>query len=153
MGSRFTVELPQGETTEAPVGKPRPRPPPAGARHRRVLVVDDNEDAADAVAEALHGAGYETIVAYDAPSALRKSHEQPIDAAVLDLGLPVMDGYELASRLRSERAAPGPRLIALTGYGQEKDLQRSKAAGFDEHLVKPIALDTLLDVLGRQLAS
>ncbi|MEQ1505918.1 MAG: ATP-binding protein, partial [Myxococcota bacterium] len=113
------------------------------AATRRILVVDDNEDAAVLLAEALGGYGHEIRTAFDGPSALRIAGEFRPQIAVLDLGLPVMDGYELAQRLRASPEPPA-RLVAVTGYGEARDRARSRAAGFDAHLVKPVSLDDLL---------
>ena len=107
-----------------------------------VLVVDDNVDAAQMVVESLHMLGHEALATYDGPSALGVASSMRPDIALLDIGLPVMDGYELAQRLRAE-LAPIPRMIALTGYGQETDRERSREAGFDLHLVKPVDLDQI----------
>ncbi|HEX4963959.1 MAG TPA: ATP-binding protein [Thermoanaerobaculia bacterium] len=104
----------------------------------RILVVDDNEDAAEMLVEALTRKGYETRVAYDAPAALRLAAAFSPDVAFLDIGLPVMDGYELASHLRNIPGLSGLRLIAVTGYGQESDLRKTREAGFHHHLVKPV---------------
>ncbi|MDQ2704975.1 MAG: ATP-binding protein, partial [Pseudomonadota bacterium] len=106
----------------------------------RILVVDDNEDSAEMLALALSGMGFETRMSIDAPSALRVAEEFEPNIAILDLGLPVMDGFELAGRLRALPGLSRIRLIALTGYGQESDRQRTRAAGFDHHLVKPVDL-------------
>jgi CheY-like chemotaxis protein len=108
-----------------------------------VLIVDDNQDATDLLAETLAGVGYETAVAYDGAEALRSVEASPPDVMVIDIGLPVMDGYELAARLREELPASKLRLIALTGYGQDSDREQSRKAGFDIHLVKPVDFDTL----------
>ena len=113
-------------------------------RRPRVLIVDDNEDATELLAEILRNAGYAIMAAYDGPSALRLVAASPPDVALIDLGLPVMDGYELAVRLREQRPASALRLIALTGYGQESERERGRQVGFDLHLVKPVDLDTLL---------
>ena len=114
-----------------------------------MLVVDDNDDAAALIAEALSAVGYTVRTAPDGPSGLRVASDFRPQLALLDIGLPVMDGYELAQRLR-EQAGPGPlRLVAVTGYGQADDRRRSEAAGFDAHLVKPITLEQLQRVLGR----
>jgi PAS domain S-box-containing protein len=110
---------------------------------RRVLVVDDNTDAAETLADILHELGHITSVAHDAPTALSKAAVFKPHVALLDIGLPVMDGYELARRLREQPEMRRVRLFAVTGYGQESDRIRSRAAGFHEHLVKPIDLATL----------
>lgn len=119
--------------------------------HARVLVVDDNRDAADAIATTLASLGYDTAVAYDGPGALEKAERFDPDVAVLDIGLPVMDGYELAHHLRDRYRRL--RLIALTGYGQERDRQRALDAGFAAHLVKPVELPTLLGAIAGQRSS
>jgi PAS domain S-box-containing protein len=109
----------------------------------RVLVVDDNEDGAEMLAEALSMKGYETRVALDAPTALRVAAEFSPQMAFLDIGLPVIDGYELASLLREIPGLADLRLIAVTGYGQESDREKTRAAGFHYHIVKPVDLDAL----------
>jgi CheY-like chemotaxis protein len=114
---------------------------------RRVLLVDDNRDAAESLAEALDDLGYATQVVHDSASALVAASDFRPDIALLDIGLPVMDGYELAGRLRTQLAPAVPRIIAITGYGSETDRVRSQAAGFAAHLVKPIDLDHLHSVL------
>jgi CheY-like chemotaxis protein/anti-sigma regulatory factor (Ser/Thr protein kinase) len=112
---------------------------------RKVLVVDDNQDAAAMLADLLDAMGYAARVAHDGPHALRVAAEFEPELALLDIGLPVMDGYELAQRLR-ERGRP-LRLIAVTGYGQEADKQRTREASFDAHLVKPVSADHLQGVI------
>ena len=112
------------------------------ASRRKILVVDDNVDAAEMLADYLTAMGHEVAVAHDGPEALLKQAAFGPEIGVLDIGLPVMDGYELATRMRKAAAAP-LRLVALTGYGQEEDRQRSRQAGFEAHLVKPIDLDEL----------
>ncbi|HEX9103862.1 MAG TPA: PAS domain-containing protein, partial [Polyangia bacterium] len=143
-GSTFTVRLPLARrvpTSEA-VTAPEPAPPP---RHARVLVVDDNEDAGQLLVDLLELLGYEARTAVDGPSALVAARDFQPNVALLDIGLPVMNGYELAARLRAEgRSIP---LVALTGYGQESDRQRSSEAGFAAHLVKPIDVDRLAAIL------
>jgi signal transduction histidine kinase/CheY-like chemotaxis protein len=114
-----------------------------------VLIVDDNEDAALMLADLLSGIGYATRVAHDAPQALAMADEYVPDVALLDIGLPAMDGYELARRLREKPAWGEVRLIAVTGYGQSSDRKRSLEAGFDHHLVKPIGLAALQEVIPR----
>ena len=106
-----------------------------------MLVVDDNVDAAEMLAELLRASGYTTSIAHDGPVALELARSFRPDIALVDIGLPVMDGYEVARRLRD--MLNGARLIAVTGYGQQGDRDRSLAAGFDAHLVKPVSLDVL----------
>jgi signal transduction histidine kinase/CheY-like chemotaxis protein len=144
-GAEFIVRLPraaEGVTAAAlrdgsPVGGPSPRP------GRRILVVDDNPDAAQLLADSLQALGHRTRVVFDGPSALDAAAEFAPDVALLDLGLPVMDGFEVAQRLRALPQLGGVQLVAITGYGQEIDRQRTREAGFDEHMVKPVDLDRL----------
>jgi PAS domain S-box-containing protein len=115
----------------------------------RVLVVDDNLDAADMLVAAMEELGYVAKRAHDAISALELAKEMRPDVALLDIGLPVMNGYELAKRLRAEPGLERIVLIAVTGYGQESDRLKAKEAGFDEHYVKPVDLATLAERLAR----
>lgn len=113
---------------------------------RRVLVVDDNEDAAELLAHGLRRRGFEVQLAFDGPTAIDLARDFRPDAAILDIGLPVMDGYELAGRLTSD-LSQRPKLVAVTGYGQQSDRDKSAAAGFDVHLVKPVQMKQVLDAL------
>jgi len=147
-GSEFIVRLPALAATRATEEAPGAAESAARARAgtpRRVLVVDDNVDAAELLAEILRSAGHEVTVAHDGAQALQVVDAQtPPEVALLDIGLPVMDGYELAARLRERLGQSTPRLLAVTGYGQEHDRARSAAAGFEEHFVKPVLADQLL---------
>jgi CheY-like chemotaxis protein len=150
-GSEFTIELPALPQAVTPSPPPPPRvsgAEPAPAVPARILVVDDNEDAAATLGDALEHLGYQVAVAHDGPSALRIAAAFEPDLALLDIGLPVMDGFELAERLRAQRA-PGdrPHLVAVTGYGQESDRQQTARAGFEHHLVKPVNLGVLSEVV------
>jgi signal transduction histidine kinase/CheY-like chemotaxis protein len=149
-GSEFVVRVP-GVTDRAP-GAARPHPPAAAPRGRRVLVVDDNVDAAQLLAEVLTTAGYATAVAHDGPAALALAAEFAPDIAVLDIGLPVMDGYELVGRLRAQLGPTACRFFALTGYAQSHDRARTTAAGFEHHLVKPVSLRQLQALFAEPLA-
>ena len=140
---RLPVAPPPDPATDAVAPPPRVRP----SEGRRIIVVDDNEDAAMLLAELLEALGNTTRVAHDAAAALRIVEEFEPEVAVLDIGLPAVDGYELARHLRARLAGSPLRLIALTGYGQAADKQRAKDAGFDAHLVKPVALDALRGLL------
>ena len=149
-GSELIVRLPIVERavspsaragTDAPGGSPA-----AAASTYRILVVDDHEDSADGVAAALSQCGHEVAVANDPATAMILARTFRPRIAILDIGLPVMDGYELAGRLR-ELLDPAPTLIALTGFGQRHDLERSTRAGFDLHLVKPLEPRLLRDIL------
>ena len=117
----------------APVGRPRRATTP-----RRILVVDDHQDAAATLAALLTSWGHVVRTATDGPSALAIAAEQPPDLVLLDIGLPGDDGYEVARRLRELPGCRTATLVAVTGYGQEEDRRRSRAAGFERHLVKPV---------------
>src|SRR5262249_51484240 len=146
-GSEFVVELPAASCAPLEASARSSSLSAKGATRpssKRILVVDDNEDAVLTLKDALEALGYVVEVAYDGPSALRVAEAFNPSIALLDLGLPVMDGYELAQRLCERRRRPEDlRLVAVTGYGQEDDCRRSIAAGFEHHLVKPIDLDEL----------
>jgi signal transduction histidine kinase len=114
-----------------------------------VLVVDDNRDAADALAELMGLLGARAVVAYNGPAALRMAAETAPALAILDIGMPGMDGCELAGRLRADPRHEGIALVALTGWGQENDRLRVAAAGFDHHLLKPVDMAELTAILGR----
>jgi CheY-like chemotaxis protein len=119
-----------------------------------VLVVDDNSDAALMLAEGLIAAGYTVAVAHDGAEALRVAAEFQPDAALLDIGLPAMDGYELAQELRKlDGEGASLVIVAVTGYGAEANRQRSLEAGFDAHLVKPVEFDAVESVLCQGLLS
>ena len=117
---------------------PERRPARPEVTGKRILIVDDNNDAADSLAELLRDVGHEVAVAYSPVAALEMVESFRPQVAVLDIGLPVMDGYELAARLRTNRRLADCRLIALSGYGQSHDLDRSETGGFEHHLVKPV---------------
>lgn len=148
LGSTFEVILPIATSAVAapvvPTGQPSAPAPGVG---RRILIVDDNRDAADLMCEALDTLGYEVQAAYDGPSALALVKTFVPEVALLDIGLPVMDGCELARQLRRDPRLTAIRLVAVTGYGQSSDRLASEAAGFDVHLVKPIDLKLLLTEL------
>jgi CheY-like chemotaxis protein len=151
-GSEFIVRLPLAARAQAAVDS---NAGDAGAAKevvlhanaQRILVVDDNEDGVTTIVRILKLKGYDTRAARDAPTALQVAAEFLPMTALLDIGLPVMDGYELASRLRNLPGLTGVRLIAVTGYGQESDFQKSREAGFHHHLVKPIAIEALEEAL------
>jgi len=148
LGSEFVVRLPA-----APVDTETPRvelPAPASPRgSRRVLVVDDNLDAAESLAMLLAFAGHETRKAHDGIEAVKAAEQFRPDVVLLDIGLPVMNGYDACRRLRQEAWGRSMLLVALTGWGQEEDREQSRDAGFDAHLVKPVDLEALLDVIAR----
>jgi CheY-like chemotaxis protein len=144
-GSELVVRLPGAAETAttmvAPLTSARATPGPDGWANKRVLVVDDNQDAATLLAEALELRGCHVQVAFDGAVALRLASSARFDLFLLDIGLPAMDGYELAGRLRELGHREG--LVALTGYGQPADAERALAAGFQRHLVKPVDLGEL----------
>ena len=140
-GSTFTVRLPLHQVERAAAPVPEPAARGASRVRRRILVVDDNRDGADTLAEFLTSLGHETTCAYDGPQALSAAARFRPEIVLLDIGLPVMDGFEVARRLRESEDPP--KLIAITGYGQHADRVRTQDAGFDVHLVKPIDVSSL----------
>jgi PAS domain S-box-containing protein len=144
-GAAFTVTLPRSGPPAAPSGEHRPAP--IAGPMRRVLVVDDNRDAAASLAELVEVLGHRAEIALDGPAALSRARADPPDVVLCDVGLPGMSGYEVARRLRADPALDGTRLVAVTGYAQPDDLRRAEEAGFDRHLAKPLdpeALERLL---------
>lgn len=115
----------------------------------RVLVVDDNADSADSLGLLVTQMGHEARIVYDGPSALCELLGDWADVAVLDIGMPDMSGYEVASRLPTRAGRRRPLLVALSGWGREEDHARSEAAGFAAHLTKPIDYDVLRSLLSR----
>jgi PAS domain S-box-containing protein len=147
-GSRFTVMLPR-LSAPAPAGAHETRPARAEADQLRIMVVDDNRDAADTLAMMLEAMGHEVGVEYGARQALERTAAAPFQVCLLDIGLPEIDGFELARRLRARDGA-GTMLVAVTGYGQDGDRARSAASGFDHHLVKPVDIDKLAAILSNR---
>jgi signal transduction histidine kinase/ActR/RegA family two-component response regulator len=149
-GSEFIIELPFASDA---AGLDLRRAAPARASQasrglKRILVVDDNEDAAESLAQVLGQLGYDVQVAYDGPAALQVAQTFKPNVCLLDIGLPVMDGYELARRLREFKQLPEDlRIVAVTGYGRDADRRRSQEAGFNDHLVKPVSVDTLTNAV------
>jgi CheY-like chemotaxis protein len=148
-GSEFVVRLPLVAAPAAPAPQCREAPatggrPLAGVR---VLVVDDNRDAADSLCILLGSLGVEAHCAYAGDEALRRLPQLRPDVVVLDIGMPGMDGYAVARAIRAEAHNDGLRLIALTGWGQEGDRERTRASGFDHHLTKPVDLAALQRLL------
>ena len=119
----------------------------ATPRIRNVLVVDDNVDAADTLGELLRAWGYEVTVAHDGPAALAALQDTLPDIALLDIGMPAMDGYELAAHLRFQPGCEELPIVAITGSGGPEDVRRSRAKGFSAHLVKPVSAASLLTLL------
>jgi signal transduction histidine kinase/ActR/RegA family two-component response regulator len=148
-GSVFTIELPRAPVDAASQASDSERSDPR-ASGRRILVVDDNVDAACMLAEMLSSVGHLVRVAHDGPEALREAEGFAPELALLDIGLPVMDGYELGQRLL--RRDPQPKVIAISGYGQDADRRRSHECGFAEHLVKPVHFAALEGAIAKLFA-
>ena len=148
LGSRFTVRLPciaaPSQPAALPVGEKNAEPIQGS-----VLVVDDNQDAANTASALLEACGFTVRVAYGPYEALTLLDDFPAQVAVLDIGLPDMDGYKLAGAIRSRPDGQRIRLIALTGYGQDSDKKRAYDAGFNMHITKPVTPDELIDVVAR----
>jgi CheY-like chemotaxis protein len=141
-GSRFTVRLPAMAREPTPAdGLSLEELQQPSKRALRVLVVDDNQDAADLLGRFLKSLGHQPEIVYDPVSALERLDTFTPELALVDIGLPVMDGHELARHLRQRLS--NVRLVAVTGYGQDSDRERAVAAGFDEHVVKPLTLEHL----------
>lgn len=147
-GSEFVVRLPsrRHEACGAPSNDAE-LPPTVDEKKRRVLVVDDNKDAADMLARLLATHGHEVTVCHDGPRAIEHAMEQRPEVVLLDLGMPVMDGLEVARRLRATPETSQVLLVAVTGWGQASDRRRTAEAGFDKHLVKPVDEATLRRLL------
>jgi CheY-like chemotaxis protein len=139
--------LPAEETPAGVEAPPTEATPAERAVH--VLLVDDNVDATESLAMLLRLWGHEVAVAHDGPGALRAAEAHRPGVALLDIGLPGMDGYELARQLRRRPGLERTVLVALTGWGQEEDRRRSQEAGFDHHLVKPVELSDLQALLAQ----
>ena len=153
-GAELVVRLPLAAPAErdaAPLSIDRVREALPESASQRVLLVDDNLDAVETLGALLTDAGHVVIVAHDGPTALKLAEERPVDLILLDLGLPGMDGFEVARRLRQSGSVRAAVLVAVTGYGGDVDRARSKEAGFDLHMVKPVSIDALHEVMLRAL--
>jgi signal transduction histidine kinase/DNA-binding response OmpR family regulator len=152
-GSEFIVRLPLLDATiaVAPVaiitGEVKSASHQAKPDAVRVLIVDDNADAADLLGDMVRALGHAVGVAYDGPSAIEVASKLQPEIALLDIGLPMMDGYELGRRLRADPTLSDLLLVAITGYGQDSDRQRAKAMGFDRHMVKPITFNAVSQII------
>jgi two-component system CheB/CheR fusion protein len=147
-GSEFVVRLPLAEPPDAAHDGTAAGACAAPLAGQRILVVDDNQDAADTLAMLLDADGAEARAVYDGPSALAALPALRPHTVLLDLGMPDMDGLEVARRVRADPAWSGVRIVALTGWGQESDRERTRGAGFDFHLTKPVDLNVLHAWLG-----
>ncbi len=116
----------------------------------RVLVVDDNQDAADSLATLLDVLGYSVRIAYDGPDAIEAADEFQPEVALLDIGLPRLSGYDIARHVREKRGEE-VLLVAITGWGQEDDRRKAREAGFDHHFTKPADFDVLIQLIGTEL--
>ena len=148
-GSKFTLRLPMPARIATEIPAAVPAPAAKAAAHLRVLVVDDNVDAAESLAALLDLAGHATRVAHDGNEALQAAHEFRPEIVFLDIGMPGKDGYEVAKELRSQPETQRAVLVALTGWGAKDDRARSKSAGFDHHLTKPAGLAAVEGLLSQ----
>jgi CheY-like chemotaxis protein len=143
----FTVRVPIGELMRAaPIARVDEREPRRTVA-RRVLVADDNRDGAETLALMLRLEGHDVAVAHDGPAALLMFERHRPEVALLDVGMPELDGYEVARRIRARADGAHVLLIAVTGWGQEKDRRQSAEAGFDYHLTKPAEPDVLIRLI------
>jgi CheY-like chemotaxis protein len=145
-GSEFVVRLPvktslRTDSLPAPVSKL------LDSSGKRVLIVDDNADSADSLGRLIERMGHEAVTAYDGNSALERARTFPADVIFLDLCMPGLDGFEVCRQLRQQPVAKRPSIVALTGWSREEDRERTRDAGFDSHIVKPIDEVTLARVL------
>jgi PAS domain S-box-containing protein len=145
-GSEFIVRLPVGQPGTGPE-EPAPRKGAAPGRKLRVLVVDDNRDAADSCATMLELSGHQVHTAYNGTRALQAGESFEPDIVLLDIGLPDLNGYEVARRIRASTWGPDVVLVAVTGWGKDEDRERAFAAGFNEHLTKPVAPEDVESVV------
>jgi CheY-like chemotaxis protein len=146
-GSEFIIRLPVFAEHQHPESRICQSTARAASRLLRILVVEDNVEAGKSMAMVLRLWGHEVRVVRDGPAALEAASQEPPDVVLLDIGMPGMDGYEVAKRLREKPALKKALLIALTGFGTDQDRWRSREAGFDIHLVKPVSTDELRRVL------
>jgi CheY-like chemotaxis protein len=137
-GSVFVVRLPVGDVEQADSVPRHEKRESHLVISRRVLIADDNRDSAESLAMLLRLEGHQVVVGHDGDTALRLFETHAPEIALLDIGMPQMDGYEVARRIRASPAGRDALLVALTGWGQEKDRLTSREAGFDHHLVKPV---------------
>jgi CheY-like chemotaxis protein len=154
LGSTFTIRLPRSLLREpgaerAPDtgAESREARGPGAVRHGRVLVADDNRDAADSLTLALQASGHQVWAAHSGGQALDVARRERPDVLILDIGMPDVDGYELARLIRAEPWGSHAALVAMTGWGQPQDKERARAAGFDVHLTKPVQPDEVDRVL------
>jgi PAS domain S-box-containing protein len=147
LGSEFTIRLPVAAAIARPSSQPAVRDPIPATVGRRILIVDDSEDGAESLAMLLRLGGHETYQAHDGQEAIKAAERLRPDAMLLDIGLPILNGYEVCRRIRKEKWGQHLTIVALTGWDQEEDRHRSREAGFDAHMVKPVDHDELLKLL------
>ena len=146
-GSEFVVRLPMVLTADTAAAIDSHETAEPTGPSLRVLVVDDNVDTAETLAMLLEESGHDVRTAHDGPTALEAALDYRPDVVLLDIGLPGLDGYEVAKRMRQQPVLKNVVLVAMTGYGQESDRQRSQEAGFDHHLVKPAEFGKVQQIL------
>ena len=144
MGSEFAVRLPVVAEAAEVSAVASDATPPRESGGRRILVVDDNRDAVESLAELLRMEGNEVETAFDGDAAIKAVSMFQPDIVLLDIGMPIVDGYTAARAIRRDSNGGGPFLVAMTGWGQSEDKRRAVDAGFDAHLVKPVSIDSLL---------
>ncbi len=147
MGSTLEVRLPIAAEASAPATETAISAP-ARNLGLRVLIVDDNRDSADSLAMVLQLLGHDTSTAYDGFEGIAMAQAFAPQAILMDIGLPKLNGYEACRRIRALPETQRPVIVAITGWGQEADRQRSQEAGFDHHMVKPIDISPLVEILG-----
>ena len=152
-GSTFTVRLPISGSAPVQLGEATTKPVAARLAGLRVLVADDNVDFALSLQAALESAGIDVRIAHDGRTALSSARSRPVDIAILDIGMPGLNGYDLARELRGDQATAAIVLFAVSGWGQASDKDLASRAGFDRHFVKPVAPEALLEAIAESLAT
>ncbi len=146
-GSEFPVRLPLESSASPTALATQPPAATPNGQKRRILVVDDNRDSANTLGMLLKISRHEVQTAYDGESAVSKFQEFQPDVVLMDIGLPGMSGLDAARAIRALPTGPAATLVAMTGWGQAEDRERTRAAGFDQHLVKPVERTALLQLL------
>lgn len=150
-GTCVTITLPRLEQAAAPrAGAEETSTSGSPDRPLKIMVVDDNDDATQALALLLTDKGHHVLVEHSPSAALKRARSETPDVLLLDIGLPEIDGHELARRIRRQEENAGALLVALTGYGQDQDRREAYAAGFDHFLVKPASMQELTELLNRR---
>jgi PAS domain S-box-containing protein len=150
MGSTFTVRFPIDTPVPSEPTNPKPDAAPVEAVKRKILIVDDNRDSAEVLCLLLTSQGHDVETAYDGESAIRQFQTFEPDVILMDIGMPGMDGYETCRAIRALPKGNTAMILAQTGWGQDEDRFKSKEAGFDAHLVKPVEIDELSEILGKK---